>query len=69
MTSRTGIDFPGEGKAILQSKKTAGPVGLATMSYGQGIAVTPIQMVTAVSAIANGGELVEPHLVKKLIDK
>lgn len=69
MTSKTGIDFPGEGRAILQPKKTAGPVGLATMSYGQGIAVTPIQMITAVSAIGNGGELLEPHLVKKLVDK
>ncbi len=69
ITSRTGIDFPGEGKSILQPKKTAGPVGLATMSYGQGIAVTPIQMVTAVSAIGNGGELLEPHLIKRLIDK
>ncbi len=63
---KTGIDFPGEGMAILQDRKTAGPVGLATMSYGQGIAVTPIQLITAISAIGNGGKLMQPRLVKAL---
>lgn len=66
---RTGIDFPGEGMAILQNKKTAGPVELATMSYGQGIAVTPIQLITAVCTIGNGGKLLQPRLVKALKDK
>ena len=42
ITGTTGIDFPGEGTAILQSKETAGPVGLATIGFGQGVALTPI---------------------------
>ena len=42
ITGTTGIDFPGETTALLQSKENAGPVGLATIGFGQGIAVTPI---------------------------
>jgi len=68
MSEKTGIDYPGEGLSILQNKKTAGPVGLATMSYGQGIAVTPIQLLTAVSALGNEGRLMQPRLVKALTD-
>lgn len=68
LTDRTGIDYPGEGYAILQNKKTAGPVGLATMSYGQGIAVTPIQLVTAISAFGSDGKIMQPRLVKELTD-
>jgi Cell division protein FtsI/penicillin-binding protein 2 len=68
LRDRTGIDYPGEGYAILQDEKTAGPVGLATMSYGQGIAVTPIQLITAVSALGNDGKLMQPRIVKELKD-
>ena len=68
LTERTGIDYPGESYNILQNKSTAGPVGLATMAYGQGIAVTPISLVTAISSIANGGKLMEPHFIKELRD-
>lgn len=68
ITGTTGIDFPGEGTAILQSKDTAGPVGLATIGFGQGVAVTPIQLITAVSALGNDGKLMEPRLVKELKD-
>ena len=46
ITGTTGIDFPGETTAILQSKENAGPVGLATVGFGQGIVVTPIQLIT-----------------------
>jgi stage V sporulation protein D (sporulation-specific penicillin-binding protein) len=67
-TSKTGVDFPGEANALVQDRATAGPVGLATMSYGQGISITPIQLVTAVSAIGNGGNLMRPRLVKALTD-
>ena len=49
-------------------EETAGPVGLATMSYGQGIAVTPIQLITAVSALGNEGKLMQPRIVKELKD-
>lgn len=68
LRDKTGIDFPGEGYAILQPEETAGPVGLATMSYGQGIAVTPIQLITAVSALGNEGKLMQPRIVKELRD-
>lgn len=68
ITGTTGIDFPGEGKAILQSEDTAGPVGLATIGFGQGVAVTPIQLITAVSSLGNEGKLMKPRLVKELRD-
>ena len=68
LREKTGIDYPGEGFAILQDEATAGPVGLATMSYGQGIAVTPIQLITAVSALGNEGKLMQPRIVKELRD-
>ena len=66
ITAKTGVDFPGETNSLVQDRDTAGPVGLATMSYGQGISVTPIQLITAVSAIGNGGKLMRPRLVKAL---
>ncbi|MDD3350362.1 MAG: penicillin-binding transpeptidase domain-containing protein, partial [Eubacteriales bacterium] len=69
LTEKTGIDYPGEGGNILQNKDTAGPVGMATMSYGHGIAVTPISLLTALCAIGNDGMLMEPRLVKALLDK
>lgn len=67
-TGTTGIDYPGEASAILQSKSSAGPVGLATISYGQGIAVTPIQLITALSSLGNDGKLMQPRLVRELVD-
>lgn len=69
LNERTGIDYPGEGGNLLQDKKTAGPVGMATMSYGQGIAVTPISLLTAICSIGNDGMLMQPRLVKELVDK
>jgi stage V sporulation protein D (sporulation-specific penicillin-binding protein) len=68
VTSKTGVDFPGETNSLVQNRETAGPVGLATMSFGQGISVTPIQLITAISAIGNGGKLMQPRLVKALAD-
>ncbi len=68
MTEKTGIDFPGEAAPILQKKNEAGPVGIATMSYGQGIAVTMIQQITGICAIGNDGVLLQPRLVKELVD-
>ena len=67
ITERTGVDYPGEGSNILQSEN-GGPVELATMSYGQGIAVTPVSLVTAISSIANNGYVMQPHFVKELRD-
>lgn len=68
ITGTTGIDLPGEGNAILQKKEDAGPVGLATISFGQGVAVTPIQLITAVSAIGNDGIMMRPHVMKEIKD-
>src|SRR5699024_454960 len=66
----TGIDLTGEQAGIIPSDpKNIKEANLATMSYGHGIAVTPIQLVTAVSAIGNGGELMKPRIVKELIDE
>ena len=65
--SRTGIDLPGEGVGLFFSEPW-GPVDLAIGSFGQGVSVTPIEMVTAVSAVANGGNLVKPYLVKQILD-
>ena len=63
---KTGVDLNGEGSGILFKKENIGPVELATMSFGQGISVTPIQQVTGVSAAINGGKLYEPYIVKSL---
>jgi stage V sporulation protein D (sporulation-specific penicillin-binding protein) len=69
ITQKTGIDFPGEANSILQDKDTAGPVGLATMAYGQGIAVTPIQLLSAVCSLGNDGVLMQPKLVDKIVSE
>lgn len=63
---KTGIDLNGEGSGILFKKENIGPVELATMSFGQGISVTPIQQITGVSAAINGGYLYTPYIVKSL---
>lgn len=68
LTSITGIDYPGESGSMIYDKDTYGPVELATTGFGQGIAITPIQLITAVSAIGNEGMLVQPHLVRRLMD-
>ena len=67
ITERTDVDYPGEGSNILQNEY-GGPVELATMSYGQGIAVTPVSLVTAVASLANDGYVMQPHFVKALLD-
>lgn len=63
--NKTGIDLPSEGTSSFWSQKNVGPVELATMSFGQRFTITPMQLVKAVSAIANDGMLVTPHVVKK----
>lgn len=64
--TRTGIDLQGEVAVPMRKKGTWNIVDLATASFGQGIAVTPMQMIRAVSAIANDGKLVTPHVVSKI---
>lgn len=68
VTTKTGIDFPGEGNSILYSEADLGPVELATQAYGQGVAVTPIQLITAISSLGNEGKLMQPRLVKALMN-
>lgn len=65
---KTGIDLPGEAKGILYNEKNVGPVELATISFGQSISVTPIQLITAISSIANDGNLMQPRIVKAYTD-
>lgn len=66
---KTGIDFPGEVSGFVPSIQRVGPVELATMSFGQGIAVTAMQMVRAYSALVNGGFLIKPYFVEKVEDQ
>lgn len=66
---KTGIDLNSEAYGIVTPVNYIKEVKLATMSFGQGISVTPIQLITAVSAVANGGKLMEPKLVKELKDQ
>lgn len=65
---KTGIDLNGEGSGILFSLDKVGPVELATTAFGQGVSVTAIQQITAVSAAINGGTLYSPYIVKRLIE-
>lgn len=64
--TKTGIDLNGESTGILFSLDNVGPVELATTAFGQGVSVTPIQQITAVSAAINGGYLNTPYIVKSL---
>ena len=64
--SKTGIKLPGEANSIFVKEEKAGPVELATISFGQRFEITPLQMVTAVSAIANDGVYIKPRIVKSI---
>ena len=66
--TKTGVDLNGEGTGILFSLDRVGPVELATTAFGQGVSVTAIQQVAAVSAAVNGGILYQPFIVKRLIE-
>ena len=68
MTEKTGIDLNGEAKGIMFKYENIGPVEQATISFGQGISVTPIQQVTGVSAAINGGTLYQPYTVKYITE-
>ena len=68
LLQKTGIDLPGEANSIFLKEEKAGPVELATISFGQRFEITPIQLVTAISSVANGGTSVTPRLVKQIVD-
>ena len=67
----TGIDLPDEASAaaLVYDEDTLGPVEMATTSFGQGFNLTPIQLLTAESACVNDGYLVQPHLLKQILDE
>ena len=67
-TETTGIDLPGEESPIYSSWSDFGPVSLAVYSFGQTFKVTPVQQIRALCAVANGGYLVTPHVVDKIVD-
>ena len=68
ITSKTGIDLPGEASTIIHDKSKVGNVELATISFGQSFQLTPIRFITTLSALINGGTMVVPHFAKKVTD-
>jgi cell division protein FtsI (penicillin-binding protein 3) len=62
----TGIDLPGESRGLVNSLKHWGSFSIASVSMGQEVGVTPLQLITAVSAVANGGLLYKPHVVQEM---
>lgn len=67
LSEKTKIDLQGEITGEIRDKNSWYPIDLATASFGQGISITPVQLLSAVSAIANGGELLRPYIVAKII--
>lgn len=67
--NKTGVDLNGEGQGIIFPLDKVGNVELSTTAFGQGVSVTPIQQVTAVSAVVNGGYLYKPYIVKSIAEK
>lgn len=65
---KTGVDLTGEGKGIIFDLNQVGNVELATTAFGQGVSVTPIQQVTAISSVVNGGYLYQPYILKSIND-
>lgn len=66
--TKTGIDLNGEGKGIMFPLEKVGELELSTTAFGQGVSVTPIQQVAAVSSIVNGGKLYQPYVVKNFLE-
>lgn len=66
--NKTGIDLNGEGKGIIFPLDRVGELELVTTAFGQGVSVTPIQQVTAVSSVVNGGNLYKPYVVKNYLE-
>lgn len=68
LKTRTGIDLPGEAGTIMHQKENMGNVELATVAFGQSFQITPIQLITTVSSIINGGNRITPHFGVKALD-
>lgn len=69
LTEKTGIDLPGEANSTYHTEVKMGPVELSSTSFGQTFNITPMQLITAAAACVNGGYLVRPHLVEKMLDE
>lgn len=69
LNSKTGIDMSGEASGLVISKEAVKTVDLARMGFGQAIAVTPIELLTACAAVVNGGKLMKPFIVDKIVDR
>jgi len=67
--NKTNIDLPAEASPLYLPKDKATPVDTATMSYGHGMSNTPIQVITALSSLVNGGNLMQPYIVDKFVDE
>lgn len=68
LTEKTGVDLPGESRSVYMSYDRMGPVELASSAFGQTNKLTPLQMITAYAAVINGGYLVTPYVVDKVVD-
>lgn len=68
LLDKTNIDLPGEASTIMHARENVGPVELATISFGQSFQITPIQLMTTVSALINGGTRITPHLGMAVTD-
>ncbi len=66
--SGTGVDIPGEAEGIVISESIVKKVDIVRIAFGQSVAVTPIQLITAVSSVVNGGELIRPYVIKTITD-
>lgn len=69
LTEKTGIDLLGEATSTYHKEENMGPVELSSTSFGQTFNVTPMQLISAAAACVNGGYLVQPHLVEKMLDE
>lgn len=68
-STKTGLDLPGETEDIFfSSDGTMGPTDLAVSSFGQGFSITPLQLITAICSVANGGNLMQPYMVSQILD-
>lgn len=69
LLTKTNVDLPGEAATIMHKKENVGPVELATISFGQSFQITPMQLVTTVSSIINGGNRITPHFGVEVRDE